>query len=192
MRLSLGATSIIIFTVFDSRHRRVPPRRGCIRTCGHLPLLGPEKHKKQWLHITCVHANSTCTLLFVFKTSHGKPPQAPLPPHTQSPQSRDCWRHFSNYHMERGAAEAKPFPSVAYSVTHGQPPALIKSYSDTGTSLPLFVCILWTMCAPLKPTAHGRRAVTRHSCLSSAHRFPRMRSDKPVRDFYASLDVTLT
>lgn len=124
--------------------------------------------------------------------TESRPPPSHPPPHTYNPQSCDCCRHLSNYRMERGAAEAKPFPAVAYSVTHGQAPVLIKSYSDTGTSSPLFISILRTACMQLKPTAHGRRAVTRHSCLSSVNRFPRMPTDKPVTDFYASLDVTLT
>lgn len=137
-------------------------RSGCIRAdVFHSSVL---KNTKLWLYITCVHTNSTRTLLFAFKSSHGKLSPSPDTPRPNThTQSHDCWRHLSNYRMERRAAEAKLFPSVAYSVTHGQAPVLIKSYSDTGASSPLFICLLRTVSTLLDPTA-----VTRHSCLSSA------------------------
>lgn len=170
MRLSLGATSIIIFTVFDSRHRRVPLRGGCMHTCRRLPLLGPEKTQRAELahHVRVSTQTAHVPFCLCLKLVTETPPTSPNPPYTytQPPQSRDCCHPLSNY-MERGAEEPKPFPSVVHSVTHGQAPALIKPNSDAGTSLPLFICILWTACTPLMPTAHGRRAVTRHSCLSS-------------------------
>lgn len=73
------------------------------------------KDTELWLYIT--HAPYCLCLNVVVETP---------PPHPQRTQAHDCWRHLSNYRMERRAAEAKLFSSVAYRVTHGQAAVLVE------------------------------------------------------------------